>query len=224
MIGKDQDLWQPHSGVTAQDICHIHFRVDLFRCIGNVCRRPGGIPKCRFCFARWVCQAASNYDTSQALAVPQLDGTTVAGLASLLLASKIPKPLFMNIECDVAALGHVHVRERPAHVPRIAASSFFSPSSSLSSSPSLLPSLSYFSSLFVSPSSLPASPCSSPSSYFLFLACVTVVSCGCPANGFLLSVSLLLVLHAVLRFSYSWCFRPKLSMLQGVYSTVGGIN
>ena len=108
---KDKDLWQPHAGVTEEDICHIQSRVELFRCIGKIKRRPGGIPQCRFCFARWVCQSAAQYDTSQALAAPHPDGMSVSGLESLLLVAKIPKSLFVDIQSEVSDLGAVHVRE-----------------------------------------------------------------------------------------------------------------
>ena len=109
--GKECGLWQPRDGVTEEDISHLQSRVDLFRCVGQIKRRQGGVPKCRCCFARWVCESAAHYDASQALAAPIVKAGVVCGLASLLAAAQIQPNMVAAIEVDVSALGAVHVRE-----------------------------------------------------------------------------------------------------------------
>ena len=110
-IGKEKGLWEPSDNVSLEDISHIQSRVDVFRCVGQIQRRKGGVPQCRCCFARWVCQCAAQYDANQALAAPTIKSGVVRGLASLLGASKIPAQVSKLIVVDVEALGAVDVQE-----------------------------------------------------------------------------------------------------------------
>ena len=109
--GKEKGLWEPSDNVSLEDISHIQSRVDVFRCVGQIQRRKGGVPQCRCCFARWVCQCAAQYDANQALAAPTIKSGVVRGLASLLEASKIPAQVSKLIVVDVEALGAVDVQE-----------------------------------------------------------------------------------------------------------------
>ena len=83
---KERGLWTQRDGITAEDIAHIKSRVELFRCTGEVQPRPGGVPMCQHCLAKWIRDGAAKHDARQVLPAPALQSNpgTVDGLQELL--------------------------------------------------------------------------------------------------------------------------------------------
>jgi hypothetical protein len=113
---KSKELWSLRPGVTEEDVSHIQSRVDLFHCTGKIKKRPGGIPQCRHCLARWIRDLAAQHDANSVVRLPitQAAGGEVTGLDSLLETAQVAPDLHADIVAEIADLGAVHIRELAA--------------------------------------------------------------------------------------------------------------
>ena len=95
---------------------HIQSRVDLFNCTGEIAKRPGGIPQCRHCLARWIRDLAAQHDADSVLVSPiaQVAGGEVSGLDHVLETARVTPQMRANIVAEIADLGAVHVQELAA--------------------------------------------------------------------------------------------------------------
>ena len=109
---KERGLWTQRDGITAEDIAHIKSRVELFRCTGEVQPRPGGVPMCQHCLAKWIRDGAAKHDARQVLPAPALQSNpgTVDGLQELLDAAQAPASARHALLTEIVALGG---RQRP---------------------------------------------------------------------------------------------------------------
>lgn len=110
---KDKELWKLREGITAEDVTHIKSRVEIFRCTGSIDQRPGGVPKCAHCLAKWVRDGAAQHDANAVqAAVPsgRLPGT-VYGLQEVLEAASIPETAREGFLQELLAMGAIDVRE-----------------------------------------------------------------------------------------------------------------
>lgn len=109
---KEKELWKPRAGVTLEDISHIQNRVMVFRCSGEIERRPGGIPPCPCCMAKWIIDGAARHDANVVLAAPVLgEPGIVDGMEALFETARVPQEVQVDLACEVASLGAVSVRE-----------------------------------------------------------------------------------------------------------------
>ena len=110
---KERGLWTQRDGITAEDIAHIKSRVELFRCTGEVQPRPGGVPMCQHCLAKWIRDGAAKHDARQVLPAPALQSNpgTVDGLQELLDAAQAPASARHALLAEIVALGAVSVQE-----------------------------------------------------------------------------------------------------------------
>jgi hypothetical protein len=113
---KSKELWSLKPGVTEEDVSHIQSRVDLFHCTGKIRKRPGGIPQCRCCLARWIRDFSAQHDANSVLVSPiaQVAGGEVTGLDDLLETARVSPDLRADVVAEIADLGAVHVRELTA--------------------------------------------------------------------------------------------------------------
>ena len=110
---KEKELWKLREGVTAEDVTHIKNRVEIFRCSGQINLRPGGVPKCAHCMAKWVCDGAARHDANAVLtAAPsgRIPGA-VHGLQELLEVASIPVSAREGLLQELLGMGAIDVRE-----------------------------------------------------------------------------------------------------------------
>ena len=117
---KEDGLWDPARGVTAEDIRHMQARVEMFRFthpfVGDDGRASGEpVPECRRCFAKWIVEACAAYDADQGIhpmpVLPVAAELAVANLPALLEQAKAPARIRAAITTDGIALGAVDARE-----------------------------------------------------------------------------------------------------------------
>jgi len=111
--GKEEGLWRPRGCITPEDVRHMQSRVDIFKCGGRICRRPGGVPQCAHHLAKWVRDGAAQQDAVQALApaLAPVGASRVQGLEALLAAASVPEDVARQLMTEVASLGAIHVAE-----------------------------------------------------------------------------------------------------------------
>ena len=110
---KEKELWTLREGITAEDVTHIKSRVQMFRCSGQIVLRPGGVPKCAHCMAKWVCDGAARHDANAVL-TPAPSGRlpgSVHGMQELLEAASIPVSAREAVHQEVLGMGAIDVRE-----------------------------------------------------------------------------------------------------------------
>ena len=93
----------------------------MFRCSGHIERRPGGVPQCAHCLARWVRDEALNYDADLTLMATQplnmvtqlveASGFDVQGLKKLISQARLPENVASELRNELLTLGAVDVRE-----------------------------------------------------------------------------------------------------------------
>ena len=91
----------------------IKSRVQMFRCSGQIVLRPGGVPKCAHCMAKWVCDGAARHDANAVL-TPAPSGRlpgSVHGMQELLEAASIPVSAREAVHQEVLGMGAIDVRE-----------------------------------------------------------------------------------------------------------------
>ena len=100
-------------GITQEDVSHIQSRVDLFHCTGKIKKRPGGVPQCRHCLARWIRDLAAQHDANSVLVAPTAQAADggVTGLDKVLETARVAQHLRADVIAEIADLGAAHVRE-----------------------------------------------------------------------------------------------------------------
>lgn len=110
------EIWKRIAPITDEDITHIRQRVIEFDCVGCINQRPGGVPQCPHCLAKWVCSGAAQHDAAgsmQALPPPSdvpTDGDP-EGIDAFLAAARLPGPAIEALKLEVRSMGAVDVRE-----------------------------------------------------------------------------------------------------------------
>jgi hypothetical protein len=112
---KERDLWKLRDGVTSEDVAHIKSRVELFRCSGEITMRPGGVPQCAHCMAKWIRHGAAKHDADALRSAEPVDAPaepgTVNGLQALLHAANVPVAAQSMLAHEILSLGAIDVRE-----------------------------------------------------------------------------------------------------------------
>ena len=111
---KEQGLWKLQGKVTEEDVDHMKSRVDIYRCVGKINKRTGGVPQCKHCMAKWIYEEARRFDSSLAFAAPQLVTPMVGdvfGLDELLERAHIVGHVAMSLKANIRELGAVDVHE-----------------------------------------------------------------------------------------------------------------
>ena len=111
---KEKGLWTLQGKVTEEDVGHMKNRVDIFRCVGTINRKRGGVAPCKCCMAKWIFQESMRYDADLAIMATQpalSPNGEVIGLENVFERAHISSFIAAQLKVNIVQLGAVDVCE-----------------------------------------------------------------------------------------------------------------